>query len=141
MFDVFPLSFQNSAASELAMALPNVDPAKLVKLRQRLVAPSQFSTQYLFPGSQAFFRDFIIAAEANQIFIEQLKAALIHELVGMNDSSYEVLNVSSSGSSQHESEYVVSTSDFRQSPRVDLLQMGKSAQESLFDPFTCVARF
>lgn len=97
------------------MALPNVDPAKLVKLRQRLVAPSQFSTQYLFPGSQAFFRDFIIAGEANQIFIEQLKAALIHELVGMNDSSYEVLNVSSSGSSQHESEYVVSTSDFRQS--------------------------
>uniref|UniRef100_A0A8D8JN52 Protein disks lost n=1 Tax=Culex pipiens TaxID=7175 RepID=A0A8D8JN52_CULPI len=100
-------NFHNSAASELAMALPNVDPAKLVKLRQRLVAPSQFSTQYLFPGSQAFFRDFIIAAEANQIFIEQLKAALIHELVGMNDSSYEVLNVSSSGSSQHESEYVV----------------------------------
>lgn len=98
-------NFDNSA-SELAMALPNVDPAKLVKLRQRLVAPSQFSTQYLFPGSQAFFRDFIIASEANQIFIEQLKAVLIHELLEMNGSSYEVLNVSSS-EHQHDSEYVV----------------------------------
>ncbi|XP_055546025.1 protein disks lost [Wyeomyia smithii] len=98
-------NFDNSA-SELAMALPNVDPAKLVKLRQRLVAPSQFSTQYLFPGSQAFFRDFIIASETNQIFIEQLKAVLIHELLEMNDSSYEVLNVSGSDN-QHDCEYVV----------------------------------
>ncbi|XP_058819510.1 protein disks lost isoform X2 [Topomyia yanbarensis] len=93
-------------ASELAMALPNVDPAKLVKLRQRLVAPSQFSTQYLFPGSQAFFRDFIIASETNQIFIEQLKAVLIHELLELNGSSYEVLNVSIS-ENQHDSEYVL----------------------------------
>ncbi|XP_058447021.1 protein disks lost [Malaya genurostris] len=96
----------DNAASELAMDLPNVDPAKLVKLRQRLVAPSQFSTQYLFPGSQAFFRDFIIASETNQIFIEQLKAGLIHELLEMNGSSYEVLNVSVS-ENQHDSEYVV----------------------------------
>lgn len=96
----------DNAASELAMDLPNVDPAKLVKLRQRLVAPSQFSTQYLFPGSQAFFRDFIIASESNQTFIEQLKAVLIHELLEMNGSSYEVLNVSSSDN-QHDCEYVV----------------------------------
>ncbi|XP_055592421.1 protein disks lost [Uranotaenia lowii] len=100
-------NFENSP-SELAIALPNVDPAKLVKLRQRLVAPSQFSTQYLFPGSQAFFRDFIIATEANQIFTEQLKAVLIHELLEMNGSSYEVLNVSGPESQQqHGSEYVV----------------------------------
>lgn len=93
------------------MDLPNVDPAKLVKLRQRLVAPSQFSTQYLFPGSQAFFRDFIIASESNQTFIEQLKAVLIHELLEMNGSSYEVLNVSSSDN-QHDCEYVVSRGAF-----------------------------
>lgn len=90
------------------MALPNVDPAKLVKLRQRLVAPSQFSTQYLFPGSQAFFRDFIIASETNQIFMEQLKAVLIHELLEMNGSSYEVLNVTGS-KNQNNGEYVVSS--------------------------------
>ncbi|XP_062545648.1 protein disks lost [Armigeres subalbatus] len=96
----------DNATSELAMDLPNVDPAKLVKLRQRLVAPGQFSTQYLFPGSQAFFRDFIIASESNQTFIEQLKAVLIHELLEMNGSSYEVLNVSSSDK-QHDCEYVV----------------------------------
>ncbi|XP_053691841.1 protein disks lost, partial [Sabethes cyaneus] len=96
----------DTSASELAMALPNVDPAKLVKLRQRLVAPSQFSTQYLFPGSQAFFRDFIIASETNQIFMEQLKAVLIHELLEMNGSSYEVLNVTGS-ENQHDCEYVV----------------------------------
>lgn len=93
------------------MDLPGVDPAKLVKLRQRLVAPSQFSTQYLFPGSQAFFRDFIIASESNQTFIEQLKAVLIHELLEMNGSSYEVLNVSSSDN-QHDCEYVVSASSY-----------------------------
>ncbi|XP_055638744.1 protein disks lost isoform X3 [Toxorhynchites rutilus septentrionalis] len=95
----------DNSPSELAEALPNVDPAKLVKLRQRLVAPSQFSTQYLFPGNQAFFRDFILASESNQIFIEQLKAVLIHELLEMNGSSYEVFNVTGS-ENQHDCEYV-----------------------------------
>ena len=89
------------------MALPNVDLTKLSKLRQRLVAPSLFSTQYLFPGSQAFFRDFILAAENNILFIEQLKIALIYELQEMNNSSYEVLNVSNSNN-PNDNEYVVS---------------------------------
>jgi hypothetical protein len=73
------------------MALPNIDLSKLSKLRQRLVAPSLFSTQYLFPGNQAFFRDFIICCDFHMMFIEQLKIALISELLQMNDSSMETL--------------------------------------------------
>jgi hypothetical protein len=75
------------------MVLPNVDLSKLSKLRQRLVAPSSFSTQYLFPGNQAFFRDFILCCDFHMMFIEQLKIALISELLQMNDSSMETLSV------------------------------------------------
>lgn len=88
------------------MALPNIDLTKLSKLRQRLVAPSIFSTQYLFPGSQMFFRDFIVASENHQIFIEQLKAVLIHELIQMDSSTYDVFNISDAENSNR-SEYVV----------------------------------
>jgi hypothetical protein len=79
--------------NELQMALPNVDLSKLSKLRQRLVAPSLFSTQYLFPGNQAFFRDFIICCDFHMMFTEQLKIALISELLQMNDSSMETLSI------------------------------------------------
>lgn len=75
------------------MALPNIDLSKLSKLRQRLVAPSQFSTQYLFPGNQTFFRDFIICCDFHMMFMEQLKIALISELLQMNDSSMETLSI------------------------------------------------
>lgn len=75
------------------MALPNIDLSKLSKLRQRLVAPSPFSTQYLFPGNQAFFRDFIICCDFHMMFMEQLKIALISELLHMNDSSMETLSI------------------------------------------------
>lgn len=70
------------------MALPSIDLTKLSKLRQRLVAPSVFSTQYLFPGNQAFFQDFIVACDNHAVFLEQLKLALIAELMEMNDASY-----------------------------------------------------
>lgn len=70
------------------MVLPSIDLTKLSKLRQRLVAPSVFSTQYLFPGNQAFFQDFIIACDNHAVFLEQLKLALIAELIEMNDASY-----------------------------------------------------
>uniref|UniRef100_A0A182Q2E2 Codanin-1 C-terminal domain-containing protein n=1 Tax=Anopheles farauti TaxID=69004 RepID=A0A182Q2E2_9DIPT len=103
---IISFNFDNSA-SELQMALPNIDLTKLSKLRQRLVAPSIFSTQYLFPGSQTFFRDFIVASENHQIFIEQLKAVLIHELLQMNGSSYELLTISDAESGPSRSEYVV----------------------------------
>uniref|UniRef100_A0A182U6T9 Uncharacterized protein n=1 Tax=Anopheles melas TaxID=34690 RepID=A0A182U6T9_9DIPT len=102
---IISFNFDNSA-SELQMALPNIDLTKLSKLRQRLVAPSIFSTQYLFPGSQMFFRDFIVASENHQIFIEQLKAVLIHELLQMDSSTYDVFNISD-GKNSNRSEYVV----------------------------------
>lgn len=75
--------------------LTNVDPSKLSKLHQRLVAPSNFSTNFQFPGNQMFFKDFIISAENHIIFVEQLKIALVNELIDMNDSSYETMNLTS----------------------------------------------
>uniref|UniRef100_A0A182MP51 Codanin-1 C-terminal domain-containing protein n=1 Tax=Anopheles culicifacies TaxID=139723 RepID=A0A182MP51_9DIPT len=102
---IISFNFDNSA-SELQMALPNIDLTKLSKLRQRLVGPSIFSTQYLFPGSQMFFRDFIVASESNQIFIEQLKAVLIHELLQMNGSTYEIFSICG-GENTTRAEYVV----------------------------------
>uniref|UniRef100_A0A182R1R6 Codanin-1_C domain-containing protein n=1 Tax=Anopheles funestus TaxID=62324 RepID=A0A182R1R6_ANOFN len=102
---IISFNFDNSA-SELQMALPNIDLTKLSKLRQRLVGPSIFSTQYLFPGSQMFFRDFIVASENHQIFIEQLKAVLIHELLQMNGSTYEVFSICGVANTTR-SEYVV----------------------------------
>lgn len=74
--------------------LPHIDPSKLNKLHQRLVAPSHFSTNFQFPGNQAFFKDFIIAAEHQTTFIEQLKIILTNELINTNDSTYETLNLS-----------------------------------------------
>lgn len=92
--------------------LPNIDPSKLNKLRQRLVAPSDFSTNFQFPGHQIFFKDFIIAAEHQTNFIEQLKIVLTNELMEINDSSYETLNLSTIDEStinehEHRPEYIV----------------------------------
>lgn len=51
------------------------------------MAPSEYNTQYLFPGNQAFFRDFITSCESHAIFMEQLKLVLIAELLDINESS------------------------------------------------------
>lgn len=51
------------------------------------MAPSEYNTQYLFPGNQAFFRDFIVSCESHAIFMEQLKLVLIAELLDINDSA------------------------------------------------------
>lgn len=59
-----------------------------------MVAPSHFSTNFQFPGNQIFFKDFIIAAENQITFIEQLKINMTSELIEMNDSTYETLNLS-----------------------------------------------
>lgn len=91
---IISCDFSNST-NELQMALPGIDLSKLSKLRQRLVAPSTFSTQYLFPGIQAFFRDFIVCSDQHVIFMEQLKISLISELMQINDSSMEVLCITS----------------------------------------------
>ncbi|XP_058122661.1 protein disks lost [Anopheles ziemanni] len=102
---IISFNFDNSA-SELQMVLPSIDLTKLSKLRQRLVAPSIFSTQYLFPGSQTFFRDFIVASEKHAMFIEQLKAVLIHELLQMNGSSYDIFSIADA-TNKNRIEYVV----------------------------------
>lgn len=86
---IISCNFDN-ATNELQTVLPNIDLSKLSKLRQRLVAPSQFSTQYLFPGSQAFFRDFITSCEQHLVFMEQLKISLINSLMQINDSTMDV---------------------------------------------------
>lgn len=92
---IISCNFDN-ATNELQMVLPNIDLTKLSKLRQRLVAPSQFSTQYLFAGSQAFFRDFITCCDQHLIFMEQLKISLINELMQINDSTIEVFCITQS---------------------------------------------
>lgn len=73
--------------------LSKADPSRLSKLQQRLHAPSNFSTDFTFPGQQAFFKEFLTWAEHNAAFVEQLKTTLISELLELNDSTYEVLNV------------------------------------------------
>ncbi|GAB0089283.1 Protein disks lost [Sergentomyia squamirostris] len=74
----------------------NVDPNKLSKLTQRLTAPGHSSAELQFPGIQVFFRDFIVAAEECSAFVEQLKMALVAELIELNDAPFEVINFSNS---------------------------------------------
>lgn len=73
------------------------------------MAPSHFSTHFQFPGNQSFFKDFIIAAEHNVTFIEQLKIIITNELMEMNDSTFETLNLSTVDENDGElmHEYVV----------------------------------
>lgn len=98
-------------SQEASIDLPNIDPSKLNKLSQRLVAPGHGSTNYQFPGHQVYFRDFIISAEKHATFIEQLKIIITNELLEINNSSFEILNLTSVDE-QHENttshEYVVS---------------------------------
>lgn len=84
------LSASNTASPE-EMGL-DVDLQKFTKLTQRLIAPSQFSVDYQFPRLQAFFRDFIIDARSSA-FAEQLKMELYAELISLNDSSFEHINI------------------------------------------------
>lgn len=81
--------------------LTNIDPDKLNKFHQRF-APRHFNTK--FPGYQIFFKDFIIAAERQATFIEQLKIVLLNELIEINDSSYETLNLSTADENENENE-------------------------------------
>lgn len=87
-------TFDVSGAADLHALLPNTDASKLSKLQQRLHAPSQFSTDYTFPGQQAFFREFLQLAAYHHVFVVQLRIVLIAELLELNDSTYEALNVS-----------------------------------------------
>ncbi|XP_055372097.1 MATH and LRR domain-containing protein PFE0570w [Condylostylus longicornis] len=78
--------------TDLDLGLSNIDMNKLTKLRQRLVTPSHFSQDYQFPANQQFFKDFVLTAQS-VIFIEQLKIALVSELLELNDSTYESIDL------------------------------------------------
>lgn len=80
--------------SVAATDLPHIDPSKLNKLEQRFVALSHCSTKDQFSDQQMFFKDFILSTRNHTIFIEQLKITLTNELLDMNDSTYETLNLS-----------------------------------------------
>ncbi|XP_065361548.1 protein disks lost [Calliphora vicina] len=71
----------------------DVDLQKFSKLTQRLIAPSQFSVDYQFPRTEAFFRDFILEARS-LAFVEQLKIELYTELTTQNDSSLDQIDIS-----------------------------------------------
>lgn len=106
--EVIQSDLPNSSDPTTKMLL-KTDPSRLKILHQRLVAPSHFSTNFQFPGNQIFFKDFIIAAQHQTTFIEQLKIALTNELIEINDSSYETLNLSTIDENEHEHrhEYIV----------------------------------
>lgn len=99
-----------SANEPLPQELSDVDQIKLSKLTQRLVTPGSFSTNYQFPGNQIFFKQFLQAA-GSHIFMEQLKLVLVANLVELNDSTYDILNLSSNpqGGNEDTTEYVVRT--------------------------------
>lgn len=59
----------------------------------------------MFPGQQAFFKEFLVWSEHNAVFVEQLKTTLISELLELNDSTYEVLNVSTKADALDIEEY------------------------------------
>ncbi|XP_055840458.1 protein disks lost [Episyrphus balteatus] len=84
----------------------HVDLQKFSKLTQRLVEPSNFSIDYQFPAKQAFFKDFILASSC-VAFSEQVKIALLVELIQFNSSTYEVINLTSNESTDFVMEYVV----------------------------------
>ncbi|XP_061398927.1 protein disks lost [Musca vetustissima] len=81
----------SSAATPEEIGL-EVDLQKFSKLTQRLIAPSQFSVDYQFPRAQAFFRDFILNARSLP-FAEQLKMELYSELLSLNDSTFDHVNI------------------------------------------------
>lgn len=81
-------------------------------MQQRLNAPSSSGTDYLFPGNQQFFKEFVLSAQNCGTFLEQLKIVLIAELMELNGSTYETLHLSVSESAdvddaQDFHEYVV----------------------------------
>ncbi|XP_013112773.2 protein disks lost [Stomoxys calcitrans] len=81
----------SSATSPEEIGL-DMDMQKLSKLTQRLIAPSQFSVDYQFPRAQAFFRDFILKARS-LAFAEQLKMELYSQLILLNNSSFDHINI------------------------------------------------
>lgn len=69
-----------------------IDVQKFHRLAQRLIAPSNFSVDYQFPRSQAFFRDFINECQS-WAFCEHLKLALYAELLNLNDCTMDQMTL------------------------------------------------
>lgn len=85
------ISSNNSAASPTEIGV-EINSDKFNKLSQRLIAPSNFSVEFEFPGVQAFFREFIKEARSI-VFAEQIKLALFAELMVLNNSTFEILSI------------------------------------------------
>ncbi|XP_043668252.1 codanin-1 [Vespula pensylvanica] len=70
--------------------LKHVNPQKLTQLRKRLVTPLSSQNNVYgpsFPGTQEFFRDFILHA-FNPIFYTHLENCLVHEITELNKTQF-----------------------------------------------------
>ncbi|KAI4480255.1 hypothetical protein M0804_010253 [Polistes exclamans] len=70
--------------------LKHIDPQKLTQLRKRLVTPLSSQNDVRvpsFPGTQEFFRDFILYA-FNPIFYTHLENCLVHEIIELNKTQF-----------------------------------------------------
>ncbi|XP_055910833.1 protein disks lost [Eupeodes corollae] len=100
-------NYNETSPTDIGVELKaHVDLQKFSKLTQRLVEPSNFSIDYQFPAKQAFFKDFLLTSSC-LAFSEQVKIALLAELVQLNSSTYEVINLASNESTDSVMEYVV----------------------------------
>ncbi|KAK7084373.1 Codanin-1 C-terminus [Halocaridina rubra] len=83
---------QNSEDLEFLNILKQQHPEKYKRLHERLVTPSKLGGPCplpSFPGSQEFFRDFIVTA-SHGIFNEHLKDVLIAHILLLNEQEYIV---------------------------------------------------
>ncbi|XP_012525392.1 codanin-1-like isoform X2 [Monomorium pharaonis] len=71
-------------------ALKHVNPEKLTQLSKRFVTPLPSQNQSIgpsFPGTQEFFKDFILHA-FNPIFYTHLENCFVHEIMELNDTQF-----------------------------------------------------
>lgn len=79
--------------------LKKQQPEKYKRLYERLVTPSRLGgpcPSPSFPGSQEFFRDFILTA-SNLTFNQHLKDALISRILDLNDQEFVILEPEGGG--------------------------------------------
>ncbi|XP_075159429.1 codanin-1 like protein dlt [Haematobia irritans] len=131
----------SSATSPEEMGL-DVDLQKFSKLTQRLIAPSQFSVDYQFPRAQAFFRDFILRARS-LAFAEQLKMELYSQLIMLNDSSFDHINITKAETEteNHDSSLLIDATSEQVAVRPELLNsmliLAKFLGFTISLPFVC----
>ncbi|XP_046383460.1 codanin-1 [Ischnura elegans] len=85
------LEESSNSGEVVPMALRDADPSKLQRLQRRLIWPSRSRGGCCpvptFPGTQEFFRDFIVYG-ANHMFNEHLKDGLVSDILNLNDSQF-----------------------------------------------------